>query len=260
VSELKRGKVYFLDGESERALEVFYDATADGDAEGAFDYAFCHQFGYGVAVDYRTAVSFYKFAAVRVPEANYNLAVIYMMGLGVSRDYRVAYEYMRDAAAAGVVEAQLYLGVAHTMGTVFMPDIIAVSMIPYHTPILRDPSLMLEGEVPDSEADEEARERTIRFDPTSAFEYFRESAKHDPTYVEALTTQGKYLYARCFVDGLGVDFNRQRAEDLMLIAAEDGSPDALQYISENAPYRLAELDNPEKLASIRRTERLPAKV
>ena len=112
MSELKRGKVYFLDGEYERALEVFYDAAADGDAEGAFDYAFCHQFGYGTVVDYRTAVSFYKFAAVRVPEANYNLAVIYMMGLGVSRDYRVAYEYMRDAAAAGVVEAQLYLGVA----------------------------------------------------------------------------------------------------------------------------------------------------
>ena len=260
MSEVKRGKVYFLDGEYESALRVFYDAAADGDAEGAFNYAFCHQFGYGTAVDYRSAVSFYKFAAVRVPEASYNLAVIYMMGIGVERNYRLACEYMHDAATAGVVEAQLYLGVAHTMGTVFMPDIIAISLIPYHTPILRDPSLMLEGDVPDMEADEEARERTIRFDPVAAFEWFRESARHDPTYVEALTTQGKYLYARCFVDGLGVDFNRQRAEDLMLIAAEDGSPDALQYISENAPYRLAELESPEKLAYIRRTERLGPKM
>ena len=259
MSEVKRGKVHFLDGKYESALKVFYNAAADGDAEGAFNYAFCHQFGYGTAVDYKTAVSFYKFAAHRVPEASYNLAVIYMTGVGHARDYRLAYEYMRDAATQGVIEAQLYLGVAHTMGTVFMPDIIAVSLIPYHTPILRDPSLMLEGEVPDMAADEEARERTIRFDPGSAFEWFRESAKHDPTYVEALTTQGKYLYARCFVDGLGVDFNRQRAEDLMLIAAEDGSPDALQYISENAPYRLDELRNPEKLAHIRRVERLPQK-
>lgn len=246
-----------MDGEHERALAMFYDAAADGDADAAFDYAFCRQFGFGAPADPKAARSFYNFARERIADANYNLAVMYMHGTGVERDYRLAYDHMRDAATAGVIEAQLYLGVAHTMGTLFEPDIFAISHLPYHTPIVRDESMALEGEVPDAEADEEARIRAIRFDPRSAFEWFRVAAAHDPTYVEALSTQGKYLYARCFVDGLGTDFNRKRAEDLMLIAASEGSPDALAFLEERAPYRLSELSDSEALSAIRLSERLP---
>lgn len=259
MSDGKKGKVLFLDGDYTAALDELYSAASEGDAEAAFDYAFCHQFGYGTDVDMKRARSFYNFAKERIADANYNLAVMYLHGVGIPRDYRLAYEHMRDAAVGGVIEAQLYLGVAHTMGTLFEPDIIAITHIPYHTPILRDPSLMLDGDVPDAEADEEARIKAIRLDPQAAFGYFRAAALKDSTYVEALSTQGKYLYARCFVDGLGVDFNRQRAEDLMLVAAADGSPDALSYLEENAPYRLPELTNADKLAYIRKIERLPEK-
>lgn len=259
MSEGKRAKVLFMDGEHGRALKMFYDAAAEGDAEAAFDYAFCRQFGFGAPVDLRAARSFYNFAKERIPDANYNLAVMHMHGVGNERDYRAAYEHMRDAATGGVIEAQLYLGVAHTMGTLFEPDIIAVSHLPYHTPIVRDPAMAIEGEVPDAEADEEARIRAIRFDPRAAFEWFKVAAAHDSTYVEALSTQGKYLYARCFVDGLGTGFDRKRAEDLMLIAASDGSPDALAFLEERAPYRLAELSDSEALSAIRRVERLPEK-
>lgn len=259
MSDGKRGKVLFLDGDYSGALEVFCNAARDGDAEACFDYAFCNQFGYGTPVDMKTARSFYNFAKERIPEASYNLAVMYLHGVGVARDYRASYEAMRDAANKGVIEAELYLGVAHTMGTLFEPDIIAISRIPYHTPIGRDPSLMLEGDVPDQLADEEARIKAVRFDPNEAFRWFKTAAMRDHTYVEALSTQSKYLYARCFVDGLGVDFDRTKAEELMLIAAEEGSADALAYIQENAPYRLAELNDPEKLSNIRRRWALPDK-
>ena len=257
MSDVKRAKVRFMDGAHSEARDMFYSAARDGDAEAAFDYAFCNHFGFGGKKDLSAARSFYNFAKEKIPDASYNLAVMYMHGEGVTRDYKRSYEYMRDAAVAGVIEAQLYLGVAHTMGTLFEPDIIAVSRIPYHTPITRDPAMMIEGEVPDAEADEEARMRAVRFDPREAFECFRVAAEHDATYVEALATQGKYLYARCFVDGLGVDFDRKRAEDLMLVAASEGSPDALSYLETNAPYRLPELESTEALSAIRRSERLP---
>lgn len=256
MSDGKRGKVLFLDGSYTEALELLYDAAADGDAEAAFDYAYCHHFGYGTERDMKKARSFYSFARERVPDASYNLAVMYLHGTGVERDYRAVYEHMRDAAVGGVIEAQLYLAVAHTMGTLFEPDIIAISRIPYHTPILRDPSLMLEGDVPDMAADEEARIRAVRFDPSAAFEWFRVAASHDPTYVEAISTHSKYLYALCYVDGLGTDFDRKRAEDLMLVAADEGSPDALAFLEERAPYRLPELKQSEMLGEIRRRERL----
>ncbi len=259
MSDGKKGKVLFLDGRYKEALEILYDAAAEGDAEAAFDYAFCHHFGYGTERDVKTARSFYNFAKERIPDASYNLAVMYLHGVGVERDYRAVYEYMYDAAVGGVIEAQLYLAVAHTMGTVFEPDIIAISHIPYHTPILRDASLMLSGEVPDMDEDEEARIRAIRFDPNAAHEWFRIAASHDPTYVEALSTHSKYLYALCFVDGLGTDFDRKRAEDLMLVAADEGSPDALAFLEERAPYRLPELKNTEVLAEIRQRERLISK-
>ena len=259
MPDVKRAKVLFMEGEHEAALKMLYALAADGDAEAAFDYAFCRRYGFGAPVDLAVARSFFNFAKGHVPDASYNLALMYMHGEGCTVDYRLAYEHMRDAATGGVIEAQLYLGVAHTMGTLFEPDIIAISHFPYHTPIVRDATLAIEGDVPDQEADEDARIRAVRFDPGAAFEWFRVAAAHDSTYVEELSTHGKYLYARCFVDGLGTDFDRKRAEDLMLIAASDGSADALAFLEERAPYRLAELHNTEAIANIRRVERLPEK-
>lgn len=253
----RKAKVVFMEGRHTEALAAFFDAARDGDAEAAFDYAFSRQFGFGKDKDEREARSFYNYAKEHIPDALYNLAVMYMHGAGGERNYRLAYEYMRDAAAGGVIEAQLYLGIAHTMGTMLEPDIIAISHLPYHTPIVRDATLLIEGEVPDALADEEARMRAVRFDPHAAFEWFRIAARHDRTYVEALSVQSKYLYARCFVDGLGTDFDRKRAEDLMLVAADAGSPDALAFLEERAPYRLEELKNKEAISAIRTAAGLP---
>ncbi len=248
MQDVKTGKVLFIEGRHKEAAQLFLEAAREGDPEAAFDYAFCLQFGFGTKKNEREAVSFYKYAVEKIGEASYNLAVMYMHGAGVQRDYNKSYSYMLDAARADIIEAQLYLGVAHTMGSLFEPDIIAISLLPYHTSIGRDPSLVLTGDVPDEEADEEARITAVRQDLVTAHEWFRTAAMHDSAYVEALSKRSKYLYARCFVDGVGTDFNREVAEELMLLAANEGSPEAYSYIAENAPYRLPEVTNTEVIA------------
>ena len=248
MQDVKTGKVLFIEKRYKEAAELFLEKAREGDPEAAFDYAFCLQFGFGVRKNEKEAASFYRFAQEKIGEASYNLAVMYMHGVGVSRDYKKSYSFMLDAARADIIEAQLYLGVAHTMGTLFEPDIIAISLLPYHTAIGRDPSLVLTGEVLDAEADEEARITAVRQDLLTAHEWFRTAAMHDSTYVEQLAKKSKYLYARCFVDGVGTDFNREVAEQLMLLAANEGSPDAYTYIAENAPYRLPEVTNTEAIA------------
>lgn len=256
--DLNTAKVLFMDGEYERAAKMFYEGATDGNAEAAFNYAYCLMNGYGVDRDPALAKSFYVFASHAVGEAAYNLAVMYLHGNGVKRDYKKCFEYMKDSAELGVIEAQLYLGVAYTLGSLFEPDIVSISLIPYHTPIYNSPSYYIEGEVPDYEEDEEQRIAAVRQDPHSAFSWFKTAAKHSPDYVEELSGKGKFLYARCFIDGLGTDFNLQRGNALMLLAAEDGSAEAMAYLENEAPYVLENLKNSELLHKIRRVEGISA--
>ena len=252
---VKTGVVLYLDGNYEAAAQHFYEGAREGDAEAAFHYGYMLHKGIGVAKDPKEAKRFFSYAVGFIGEAAYNLAVMYLHGDGVERDYRKCIEYMTDAAAMDIIEAQLYLAVAYTIGSIFEPDIISISLIPYHTAEHRDPLAVLEGDVPDMEADEELRIRAVRSDPRAAFEYFRMAAKHNGDYVEQLAVQGKYLYARCFLDGLGTDFNLARGNNLMLLAAADGSQEALSYLMTEAPYMLDKLDM-SRIEQIRKIERL----
>lgn len=251
--DVKTGKVLFIEGKYEQAREYFYGAATEGDAESAFDYGYMLLNGIGGERDEASAASFFKLASHRVGEACYNLAVMYLHGVGVKRDYRLCYSYMHDAAEMDIIEAQLYLGVAHTMGALYEPDIIAISLLPYHIPQYRDPYALLDGDVPDMEDDEEKRSRAVRLDLRSAFEWFGAAARHDEDYVEELSQKGKYLFARCFLDGVGTDFNRDVANRLMLAAAADGSVDAVSYIQTDAPYLLAD---PKNRDIVRRIEQV----
>ena len=50
--------------------------------------------------------------------------------------------------------------------------------------------------------------------------------------------KGKFLYAKCYVDGLGVEFDRIKANRLMLLAGKAGSMDAVRYLAENGIFEL----------------------
>ncbi len=255
--DIARAKVLYLEGKYEEAARMFLEGAEEGDAEGAFNYAYCLMNGKGVARDAAKAKSFYTFASNIIGEAAYNLAVMHLDGIGTKRDPVRALEYMNDAAEMGIIEAQLYLGVAYAAGSLYEPDIRSISLIPYHTPEHLSKGHYLDGDTMPTEADEEARIKAIREDANTAFLHFRDAARHPEDYVEELAGMGKFLYARCFLDGLGTEPSRQRGDALMLVAAKEGSPEAQYYIETEAPYLLESIDNFEIINTIRRVERLP---
>ncbi len=256
--DVKTANVAFLDGRYEEAAQMYLDGARDADAECAFNYAYCLYRGVGVEENKALAKSFFSFAKEKIGEASYNLAVMSLYGIGTPRNYKKVYEYMHDAAVRGVIEAQLYLAVAHTLGDLFEPDVSFISLIPYHKPEYAAEVFMLPGSLEEMAREEEARMSAVRLDPKGAFEWFRIAAHHKPDYVEELSRKSKYLYARCFLDGLGTDFNRDRANNLMLVAALDGSQEALAYLETDAPYVLSHLENTELIGKIRKLEGLPA--
>jgi len=227
--------VHFLRGEYTEAAKMYLEGARDGDEQASFNYAYCLLHGYGVERNPREAKSFFSYARdMEGGESCYNLAILYLEGLGVEKDYAAAIRYMSDAADMGCVEAQLYLGMAYTMGYVLYPEITGICMIPYHKPEIRDINApLLMGDVAEAELDEERRFSVIRADARRAFEYFKEAAHHDPTYVEDLVAKGQFLYAKCYVDGMGTDFNRDKSLRLMMIAGKSGSEDAVNYLVSN---------------------------
>ena len=235
----KAAKVAFMNGEYEKAAKMFHEGARDGDAESAFNYGYCLLHGYGVPRDEKEARSFFSFASeLEGGEAAYNLASLYISGIGGTKNFRRAIDLMRQSADKGCVEAQLYLGMAYTLGAVIDPDIISISLIPYHTPEYRTEMLLLEGEVSeDMEREEDERLSVIKQNPNAAFEYFRAAARHDPTYVEELVSKGKYMYAKCYADGFGVEFDASKSARLMLIAGKSGSEEALIYLAERGVTR-----------------------
>lgn len=256
MTDVKSANVLYLEGRYSEAAMAYLAGAEEGDAECAHNYAYCLLMGIGVERDAALAKSYFVFASGAVPAASYNLAVMYLHGTGVPKNYKKTYEYMYDAARGGILEAEAYLGIAHTIGSLFEPDVVCISLIPYHTQIRLDERLYLVGDVSWDENDEEARIAAVREDAREAFEWFRLAAAHPTDYVEEMAAKSKYLYARCFLDGLGTDFNRDRANSLMLVAAKEGSREAAYYLETDAPYMLASLDDPELIEKIRRTERL----
>lgn len=255
MQDIKRAHVLFMDGKYAEAAAIYREGAEEGDLECAFNYGYCLYHGYGVMQSREEAKSFFVFASrLDGGDACYNLAVMYLFGFGVKQNYKKTYEYMYDAARLGSIEAQLYLGVAHTLGSLFDPDVKFISRIPFHKSEYSADVAELDGYVPDMTDDEEARMSALRFDPVSAFEWFREAAKQNNLYAEELSKTAKYLYARCYLDGLGTDFNLKRGNELMLIAASEGSSDALTYLETSAPYVLENLKNGDMLDFLKRKE------
>lgn len=227
--------VLFLDGKHEAAAKAYYEMARGGSARAAFNYAYCLFRGIGVKADYKKAAEFFSFAKNRDGgEAEYNLAVMSMHGQGVARDFKRAVEYMRDSASLGCIEAQLYLGMAYTLGAVIEPEIILISLIPYHkAEYATDPSMLLNGSYADMEQEEEMRMSVISADAREAFEWFRLAAHGDTTYAEQLVARGQFLYAKCYLDGFGTEYNKERGARLMLLAGKSGSQEAIQYLEAN---------------------------
>jgi hypothetical protein len=232
--EKLKADVLYIDGDYEAAADMYLEGAREGDSLAAFNYGYWLWRGVGREYDPAEAKSYFSFARnMEGGESLYNLAMLYLHGEGVNQNFSLSLKYMRMSAEEGCVEAQLYLGMAYTLGCMFEPDVIGISMIPTHKSEYRNYSEMIEGFVEDFEEDEALRYSAVKQDARRAFEWFQIASRHDPTYVEDLVAKGKYLYARCYVDGLGTDFDRDKSIRLMLLAGKSGSMEAIQYIAEN---------------------------
>lgn len=227
--------VAFMRGELDVAAQMYREGAREGDELASFNYGYCLLHGYGVPRDPAEAKSYFAFARnMKGGEACYNLAMLYMRGEGVKCNYKLSFDYMKDSAALGCIEAKLYLGMAYTTGCIFEPDVVGICMIPFHKAEYRDYTApLLSGYVENAELDEELRYSVVAPDAREAFLYFQSAARHDPTYVSELVLKAKYLYAKCYIDGLGVDFDRQKGARLMLSAGRQGSPDAVAFLGEH---------------------------
>ncbi len=232
--EKLKADVAFMNGEYESAADMYYEGAREGDALASFNYAYCLQHGLGRECNPTEAKSYYAFARdMEGGEALYNLAILYLHGEGVAQNFELAHKYMRMSAENKCVEAELYMGMATTLGCMFEPDVIGISMIPYHKPEYRDVTTpLLSGYVPDFD-EEDRRFAVVKADAREAFLWFQAAARHDPTYVEELVAKGKYLYAKCYIDGLGTDFDRTKGTRLMLLAGKGGSMEAVAFLKEN---------------------------
>lgn len=245
--------VAFMQGLYESAAEMYLEGAREGDAQASFNYGYCLWRGLGAPYDPKEAKSFFAFARdLEGGEACYNIAMLYLHGEGVSKDYVKSYEYMKISAEQGCIEAQLYLGMAYTSGCMFEPEIVGINMIPCHTPEYASTDFLLEGDVTDFERDEDLRYSAIRQDARMAFEWFQTAARHPSDYVEDLVAKGKYLYARCYVDGLGTDFDREKSIRLMFLAEKSGSREATAYILENGLTRDMISQKNEKIKRLRK--------
>ena len=233
--DLTQANLSFVEGDTTRAAALYYEGAREGDARAAFNLATCLRRGIGVPMDPLQAKSFYSFAKESDHgEAYYNLAVMYIHGEGVVRNYKTAISHMRSSAAKGCIEAQLYLGMFYTTGAVFNPDIVGISHIPSRTVEYRTrDTFLLMGDVPDFEADEEARFSVSPADAREAFLYFREAAYNKSGDAEELIGKAQYLYAKCFIDGLGTEIDVSKGSRIMLLSAKSGSEEALGFLVEN---------------------------
>ena len=216
--EKLKADVAFMNGEYESAADMYYEGAREGDALASFNYAYCLQHGLGREYNPTEAKSYYAFARdMEGGEALYNLAMLYLHGEGVPQNFALALKYMKMSAENKCIEAELYMGMASTLGCMFEPDVIGISMIPYHKPEYRDLTTpLLSGYVPDFD-EEDMRFSVIKADAKEAFLWFQAAARHDPTYARELVAKGKYLYAKCYIDGLGTDFDRTREHVLCFL-------------------------------------------
>jgi len=232
--EKLKADVAFLDGDYKTAADMYHEGAREGDSLAAFNYGYCLLKGLGREYDPAEAKSYFSFArGMEGGEAYYNLAMLYLHGEGVAQNFELAHRYMRMSAEDGCIEAELYMGMASTLGCMFEPDIIGICMIPYHKPEYRDITTpLLTGYVPDFD-EEDMRFAVIKADAVAAFEWFRSAARHDPTYVEELVAKGQFLYAKCFIDGLGTEFDRAKGVRIMMLAGKSGSGEAVAFLKEN---------------------------
>ena len=248
----------FLRGDYRAAFEeYFYAATVLHEPQAAFDVAFLYHMGYGVPRNAKMARDFFHAAlALDGGVAAFNLALLDLRGIGGAVDFESAARWMRRAAAEDCIDAQLYLGLAHTMGYLFDPlDIECISMIPYRRIISRSTGSLLYGHNFDPSADAR-RYEVLEADGEAAVEMFRSAAKHkDATYIEKQLGDANLMLGQALIEGMGDEYDPAKGFRLIRSAAiKHGLEDAAGYLTAHREKALAYGVDADKIGQLGKDE------
>ena len=242
-NDVIRAAALFTEGRYAEALEIYKRGAAEGHTRAIFNYAYCLQYGYGVSPDPRKAMELYTHLRYEEEgDAAYNAGAMLVTGRGIPCDPREGYAFMLTAAACGCVEAQLYIAMVRLTGCVGEPDIISIRRIPFHRPDTPDSAFLLPP-VPGEDgtyADElmDLRFEIVEADEYEAIRYIRKAARHDGEYAGAAVGNAEFLLAKCAEEGLGRMYDREKAIELYVRAAEHGSFDAFKKLKTLPAYEV----------------------
>ena len=230
-----RANSLFTEGKYVEALRIYDEGMKAGHTRAIFNYAYCLQYGYGTEPN--TAKAFELYTYLRYEEegdAAYNAGAMLVTGRGMPCAPAEGYAYMLTAAECGCIEAQLYLAMVRLTGCVGEPDIISIRRIPFHRPDTPDSAFLLpptpdeRGEYADELMD--ARFEIVEADEYEAIRYIRKAARHKGDYTGAAVGNAEFLLAKCAEEGVGRMYDRGKAIELYVRAAEHGSFDAFKKL------------------------------
>ena len=233
----------FTEGHYAEALRLYDEGMKAGHTRAIFNYAYCLQYGYGTAPDPARAIELYTYLRYEEDgDAAYNAGAMLVTGRGIPCDPAEGYGYMLTAAECGCIEAQLYLAMVRLTGCVGEPDIISIRRIPFHRPDTPDPAFLLPP-VPDEHgeyADElmDKRFEIVEADEFEAIRYIRKAARHKGDYTGAAVGNAEFLLAKCAEEGVGRMYDRNKAIELYVRAAEHGSFDAFKKLKTLPQYEI----------------------
>ena len=213
----------FLRGYHRAAFEEYLRGAVDEhNLQAAFNLAFMYYVGAGVPKnDYMARKFWIASSNLEGGEAQFNLALMCLRGQGEPADFYEAAKLMKISAARGCVNAQLYLGVAYTLGYMFDPvDIECLSLIPFYRVIKKNPNAYyLAGKGFDQRLEDE-RYEVISADELDAMEMFEAAARHkDTTYIDKQVGVAKETIGRSLIEGFGKDYDPREGYRMLETAA-----------------------------------------
>ena len=111
------GEEAYLQGDFERALEVWRPLAGRGNAEAQNMLGYMYRYGQGVTQNFEQAHHWYRLAADQGHvRAQNNLGAMYRQGLGVQQNYQEALRWFRRSAEQGNGGAQNHLGLMYFEG------------------------------------------------------------------------------------------------------------------------------------------------
>ncbi len=238
--DILRANARFCDGQYAEAAEIYARGATEGHTRAIFNYAYCLQYGYGLTADPVRAHELYIHLRYEEDgDAAYNAGAMLVTGRGVPCDPAAGYALMQSAAEQGCIEAQLYIAMVRLTGCVGEPDIISIRRIPFHRPDAPDTAFLLpptpdeHGEYADELMDK--RFEIVEADEYEAIRYIRMAARHKGDYTGSAVGNAEFLLAKCADEGLGRMYDRDKAVELYVRAAEHGSIDAHRKLKTLSP-------------------------